>query len=515
MESLTRPRYGLMVFLIVCTLHAPSMAVKVEPSGNPPNVVVILVDDLGYGDVNLELPGIKEFNNPFIKTPALARLAQESLVFRHHYAASPVCSPSRAGLLTGRTPTRCNINQYINDKKENEKFFLHGREITIPELLKQRDYETAIFGKWHLNGADWEKPEHWQGWTGSFPKQQGFDHGIVCKEDPHFTRRLNVNTQKHPGDYFNVDGKPLGALKGYSSDILSSVAIDWLKNKRDASKPFFIYMSYDAVHIRVAAADRYEALYDTGDARKDAYYANITHVDAAIGRLIQALDKMGLGHDTMIFFSSDNGPDVLDCWDATYFCYGTSYPLQGQKYQLYEGGIRVLGLVRWPSRIKPGISDLPNSTLDLLPTFCELAGATLPQDRAIDGASILPHLLHGNPVERSTPFYWQYEYARDYEVMGREYERRLNGRKPTGMKQLPHVAMREGDYVLLGFQSQRFVEPESYKLFNVVKDLEQGQDISPVFPERFRRMRVKCRRLYREVNQDRRRTEALIQARQP
>lgn len=343
----------------------------------------------------------------------------------------------------------------------------------------------------------------WQGWTGSFPKQQGFDHGIVCKEDPHFTRKLRVNTQKHPGDYFTVDAEPLGVIKGYSSDIITDHAIAWLKETRDSSRPFFMYWPYDAVYIRVAAADRYEQLYDTGDARKDAYYANITHVDAAIGRLIEAVDRMGLKDRTIIFFSSDNGPDVLRCWDATYFCYGTSYPLAGQKYQLYEGGIRAPGMVRWPGRIKPGVSDEPNSTLDVLPTLCDLAGAQQLTDRAIDGASMANHLLHGTPIERQKPLYWQYEYPREYEIMGTGYERRLNGQKVKSDKLRPHVAIRAGNYALLGYRTQRFQFPEKFKLFNVVNDPEQKIDLSTREQKRFEAMKSQMEAMYRDVNDDR------------
>lgn len=510
-ETITRRSFLKCVSGAALSCALSSLPGASASEGKRPNVIYVLVDDLGYGDVNFELEGAGAFENPTIKTPSLAKLARESLVFRHHYAASPVCSPSRAGLLTGRAPSRCNINQYINDTKENDKFFLRGYEVTIPEALKSVGYETAIFGKWHLNGADWEKPASWHGWTGSFPKQQGFGHGIVCKEDPHFTRRLKVNTQKHPGDFFTVDGEPLGAIKGYSSDIISDRAVSWLKESRDSSKPFFMYLSYDAVHIRVAAADKYEQLYDTGDARKDAYYANVTHVDAAIGRVVEAIDRMGLGEDTVIFFSSDNGPDVLRCWDATYFCYGTSYPLSGQKYQLYEGGIRVPGMVRWPGRIKPGISDEPNSTLDVLPTVCDLAGAEPPGDRAIDGTSIASHLLKGKSVKRKKPLYWQYEYPREYEVMGDGYERRLNGQKAKAEKLCPHVAIRDGGYVLLGYHTQRFKLPEKFKLFDVVSDPEQKRDLSTTERQRFEAMKSQMEEMYRSVNDDRKQTARAIQ----
>ena len=146
---------------IAVSADAVTCASEVETR---PNIVILLADDLGYGDVNLELPGLKEFANPHIKTPHLASLAEESLVFRHHYAAAPVCSPSRAGLLTGRTPTRCNIDLYINDRRDNDRRFLAGEEITVAEIAKQAGYQTVVFGKWHLNGADWETAENWNGW---------------------------------------------------------------------------------------------------------------------------------------------------------------------------------------------------------------------------------------------------------------------------------------------------------------------------------------------------------------
>jgi arylsulfatase A len=471
---------------------------------NLPNIIYILVDDLGYGDINLNLAQIREFKNPAIKTPNLAKFAKESLVFRHHYTASPVCSPSRAGLLTGRTPTRCNIHQFINDKKENDKYFLRGEEITIPEILKRKGYQTSIFGKWHLNGSDWEIESNWDGWTGSFPKQQGFDYGMVTKEDPHFTRLLNVNTQKHPGDFFSVKGKPLGVLKGYTSDIISNAAISWIKNKRDASKPFFTYLSYDAVHIRIAAADKYEELYLTGDARKDAYYANITHLDAAIGKLIEAIDKMGLRENTLIFFSSDNGPDVLKAWDATYFCYGTSFPLHGQKYQLYEGGIRVPGMVRWIGKIQPGISDEPNSTLDVLPTLCELIGENPPSDRPIDGSSILDHILNGTSIiKREKPLYWQYEFPREYEETGEGYERRQNGLQRLNIAKQPRVAIREGNFVMRGYHYESFTEPQEFTLYDVVNDPDEQNELSTKNSVLYQKMRSILLDMYREVNEER------------
>lgn len=476
-----------------------------------PNIIYILVDDLGYGDINLENESFGVFNNPNIKTPELAKLAAESLVFGHHYCSSPVCSPSRAGLLTGRTPTRCNINLYINDKEDNDSHFLRGEEITIPEMLKQKDYETAIFGKWHLNGADWEDKKAWTGWTGSFPKQQGFDYGIVTKEDPHFTRHLNVNTQKHPGDFFTVDGEPLGPIKGYSSDIISQFAIQWLEQKRNTEKPFFMYLSYDAVHIRIAAADKYTNMYNTGNARKDEYYANITHLDAAIGEIMQAIKENELDENTIIFFSSDNGPDVLHQWDATYFCYGTSYPLYGQKYQLYQGGIRVPGMVRWLGEIESGFTNAPNSTLDVLPTLADIVGASMPEDRLIDGESIKSLLLEGGPIQRNKPMYWQYEYPKDYpEFSSEKYNSRFDARVKSKNKKLPHVLIRDGNYILYGIHDKNFELPAEYQLFNIISDPEEKYELSSEKPELLKKLKEKLATMYFSVNEDRKATSEFI-----
>lgn len=503
----------LIAVLLVTQIGQLAHSQSEEQNTDTPNIICILVDDLGYGDVNLQLDRLEAFNNPNIKTPNLARLAEESLVFTNHYAASPVCSPSRSGLLTGRTPTRTNINLYINDTKENNKYFLHGNEITIAELLKTRGYQTAIFGKWHLNGADWEVPENWTGWTGSFPRQQGFDHGIVSKEDPHFTRKLKVNTQKHPGDFFTVDGQPLGPIKGYTSDIISAAAIAWIEQQNESNTPFFAFLSYDAVHIRIAAADKYESLYNTGNARKDAYYANITHLDAAVGDLLDALDQNGLAENTLLIFSSDNGPDVLNGWDATYFCYGTSYPLFGEKYQLYEGGIRVPGMVRWPGRIRPGVWHGPNSSLDILPTLAELTAIPLPSDRAIDGESILQYLLHNQPVDRTEPMYWQFEYHREYlKVEGDGYQRRIVGPDRSKETLLHRVKIREGDYTLYGLSAKKFSQPTHFRLYNLKDDPNERKELSTEQPEKLIALRKKLLKKYAAVQQDRLKTEALIAA---
>jgi len=476
-----------------------------------PNVIVILVDDLGYGDVNLGIEGIDAFQNPYIKTPNLAALAAEGLVLTHHYAAAPVCSPSRAGLLTGRTPARHNIHLYIRDLLDNERYFLHGEEVTIAETLKQAGYRTAVFGKWHLNGADWEDRESWTGWTGSYPKQQGFDQGIVSKENPHYTRELQVNTQQVPGDFFDLEGRPLGPLKGYTTDIITDRAIEWIGDGSASEQPFFLYLPYDAVHVRVAAPDRFLLMYDTGDPRKDMYFANVSHLDEAIGRLLLHLERASLADDTIVVFTSDNGPDVLNRWEATYFCYGVSYPLNGQKYQLFEGGIRVPGIVRWPGMIEPRVSHEPNSTLDLLPTFADIAEVGIPTDRTIDGASLKDLWLADSPVQRTQPLYWQYENHRTFQYVGEGYDRRFDNQLPElTPPDRPNTVIRDGDYVLRGFHSEQFSVPERFELYNIVEDPGEETELSATEPGRLREMKAALLAIYADVASDSSKTKQAI-----
>lgn len=487
-------------------LHAPAPA--------RPNIVVLLADDLGYGDVNLAVPGVSAFRNPYIRTPHLAALAAESIVFTHHYSASPVCSPSRAGLLTGRTPTRANIDLWINDLKDNDRMFLSGKEVTIAELLRQAGYSTAVFGKWHLNGADWEQKSNWTGWTGSFPAQQGFDYGLVTKENPHLTRELKLNSQENPGDYFHLDGTPAGELKGFSSAIIVDRAIEWLRAGRDKSRPFFLYLPFDAVHEIISSPLEFTRLYDTGNPNKDAYYANVTFLDAQVGRFVKALDSMGMGENTVVLFSSDNGPDELNCNNLTARSFGTSYPLFGQKRQVFEGGIRVPGILRWKARVGPRVSDFPNYTPDLLPTFCEAAGVRPPSDRTLDGISLLSHWLENARPKRKTPMYWHFEkQALNWEMTGEGYDRRFDGTRRSKAP-VPHVAIRRDNFVLLGYQEGKpYGMPDRYELFDVVADPEEKTDLSRLKPEIFKSMVGELEATHASVMRDRETRAKEIQAR--
>jgi arylsulfatase A len=486
------------------TVASPALAAPLAMAarGKRPNFIVLLADDLGYGDVNLQAPGVEAFRNPHIQTPHLAALAKQSLVMTDHYAASTVCSPSRAGLLTGRTPTRANIDLWINDLRDNDRMFLSGKEVTVAEQLRRAGYATAIFGKWHLNGADWEVPANWTGWTGSFPAQQGFTHGMVTKENPHAGRDLQLNSQETPGDYFSLEGKPAGPLPGFSSQIITDAAIEWMKQRKD--EPFFLYLPFDAVHEIITSPAPFSGMYQTGNPDKDKYYANVSFLDAQVGRLMAALDAQGLSENTVVLFTSDNGPDVWRCNELTARSYGTSYPLAGHKRQLFEGGIRVPGMVRWTGRIRPGVSRVPNSTIDLMPTLCDLAGVAPPAGVELDGVSLKPHWLGRKRVARRKPLYWHFEkQARQWATVGDGYNRRQDGQKAV-KDPVPHVAIRRDDYALRGYKSGKpFALPERYELYDVVRDPGEKQELSRVKPEVFRRMVRDLEAMHSSVMQDR------------
>ncbi|WP_277482518.1 sulfatase-like hydrolase/transferase [Catalinimonas alkaloidigena] len=483
--------------------------------GNGVNVIYILVDDLGYGDINLELDGIDEFSNPFITTPNLSRFAKESMVFTRHYAAAPTCSPSRAGLLTGKTPTRHNINRWINDLQEDDKFFLRGKEVTIAEVLKQEGYQTAIVGKWHLNGADWTEPDHWTGWTGSFPNQQGFDYAFVSKENPHRTPLLQTNAMQNPGDFYladdDVTGHAVGVTKGYSTQILTDRAISWISQKRNPDKPFFLLLTYDAVHEKIQNPPAFTALYNTGNVEKNKYYASVTFLDHHIGRLIDYLDQLneiekGIVENTVIFFSSDNGPEVRDVYWGAHRSYGTSYPLFGQKRQLYEGGIRVPGMVRWPGTIQPGITQEPNSHVDVLPTLAALTGAELPENIRLDGKSLVPLLVNNKSISREKPLYWQNELAgQEWQIAGKGYDQRYVGPGPIDLP-VPKVVTARGSYILRGYtegREEQFKQPSIFQLYNVDKDPLEKVELSAFEPELYAEMKKELIQMYEDVQKDR------------
>lgn len=352
-------------------------------SGEPvrPNIVFVLTDDLGYGDLAC-------FGHPEIQTPNLDQLAASGLKLTHCYAAAANCSPARAGIMTGRTPYRIGIYTPIS---ETSPVHLRRSEITIATLLKQAGYATAMAGKWHLNGMFNFPSVHPQ------PNDHGFEYWFATQ---------NIAQPNHRNPYnFVRNAIPLGRIEGYSAHIVADEAIAWLTKVRDPSKPFFLYVAFHEPHEMIATDPGYASRYrerHPDDPSRVAYYGNVTQMDDAFGRIMRTLDSQRLAGNTIVWFTSDNGPARTRWHNA-----GSSGGLREYKGYVYEGGIRVPGIIRWPGHIKPGlVSAEPVSGVDVLPTLCEITGIAPPADRTLDGISVLP-LLRGEALRRPKPLYWQ------------------------------------------------------------------------------------------------------------
>jgi arylsulfatase A len=434
-----------------------------------PNFVVILCDDLGYGDLGC-------FGHPMIKTPNLDRLAAQGWRLTDCYSASPVCSASRCGLLTGRTPSRAGVYDWI---PADHPMHLRQDEATIPSLLKQAGYATCHVGKWHLNGKfnSSEQPQ---------PGDHGFDHWFS-------TQNNAAPTHLNPTNFVR-NGEPAGTLEGYSCQVVADEAIRWL-GKRDAQQPFFLFVCFHEPHEPIDSPPDLVAEYPEATKKGQAlHHANVTNMDRAVGRLTAALDDLKLTDNTLVYFSSDNGPETLDRYPGAWRSHGSPGPLRGMKLHLYEAGMRVPGIVRWPGHVKPGqVVQEPVCSLDLLPTFCELAGTKPPEGRTLDGVSIVP-LLEGQDFKRSTPLYWHY-----YRSLGE-----------------PKAAMRVGDWMVLGLwdapqltaktatkqgdmeivKSAKLIQ---FELYNLHDDVGEKKDLAAEQPERLKELSSLLVKKYQEV----------------
>lgn len=455
-------------FLPILFLSAgiPSLA-----AAAPPNVLVILCDDLGYGDLHC-------YGHPLIQTPHLDQLAAEGIRLTSCYAAAPICSPSRAGLLTGRCPTRCGIYTWI---AEGNPMYLKRDETTIATLLKQAGYNTCHVGKWHLNGL-FNTPQQTQ------PNDHGFDHWFS-------TQNNAAPTHQNPKNFVR-NGEQAGPLEGYSCQLLVDEGIRWLKEQHASGKPFFLHVCFHETHEPVASPEELVALYPSAQGKGEAiYYANATNMDRAVGRLMAALDELHLAENTLVFFTSDNGPETLNRYAGAWRSWGSPGPLRGMKLHMYEGGIREPGILRWKGKIAPGqVSDVPVSSVDLLPTICELAGIPLPKSKVLDGVSLVP-LLSGRPPERKKPLFWHYYGG-------------------TGNRQ---AALREGDWKIVAWWDQDPNLPlggslkagqvpmiktshlVGFELYNLADDPREQQDLAAAQPARLQEMSRKIRDLYTEI----------------
>jgi arylsulfatase A len=459
----------LALLAVIALIWATSAArlLAADPSARP-NFLIILCDDLGYGDLGC-------YGHPTIRTPHLDTLAGEGVRFTDCYASAPVCSPSRTGLLTGRTPYRAGIYDWIS---AGSPVHLRRDEITIAGLLQAAGYATCQVGKWHCNGQfnSKEQPQ---------PGDHGFEHW--------FSTQNNAAPSHENPTNFVRNGQPAGPQAGFSSDVVAGEAIRWLEGRPDP-RPFFLLVCFHEPHEPIASPSDLVQSYSQAQKEGEAlYYANVTQMDRAAGKLLAALDRLSLRENTLVFFTSDNGPETLNRYRGGWRSHGSPGPLRGMKLHLYEGGIRVPGILRWPGRAPAGVhSAEPICNVDLLPTLCEAAGVKLP-DRKLDGTSLLP-ALQGRPLQRKTPLYWQY-----YRAIGE-----------------PKVAIRVGDWKLLAHTTGPSLPPgggvkagddelikaaelTQFELYHLRDDLGEKNNLAAQEPKRVEELSAILRRMYDEV----------------
>jgi arylsulfatase A len=410
-----------------------------------PNFVVFLADDLGWGDLGC-------YGHPVIQTPNLDAFAKQGVRFTQCYAASAVCSPSRSAILTGRTPYRNGVFTWI---PENREIHLRRSEITITSLLKERGYSTCHVGKWHLNGY-FNDPRHPQ------PNDHGYDWWLATQN--------NAGPSHENPTNFVRNGRPAGRLEGYSAPLVVNEAVTWLKEHRDKSKPFFLAVWTHEPHYPIKSAPEFKARYpQLSDPVQVEHHANVTQLDHAFGTLMKALDDLKLAGETFVIFTSDNGPEGDG---ITTPGRGSTGGLRGRKRDVYEGGIRVPGLLRWPGHAPAGATnDTPIIGSDIFATICDIVKIPLPADRVVDGGSLLPALA-GKPVERQRPLYWRCNIAREW----------------------PRTAMRIGDWKIVADEPLT-----KFELYNVRSDRQEREDLSTKEPAKFAEMKAALQKLNGEI----------------
>jgi len=421
-------------------LSSSGFAQKVDQQ---PNIVFILADDLGWKDLVC-------YGNKHYETPALDALAKNGIRFTQAYAACPVSSPTRASIMTGKYPARIKLTNFIAGNRTDEaspvlpaewKPYLEAKETTVAELLKKQGYTTAMVGKWHLGGHDSIAP-----WN------QGFDYSRMIGKNGLDYYNYSIFIDSYQNEFTDHGTE-------YLTDKLTEYGVEFIeKNKK---KPFFLYLAYSAPHVGIVPRSdklmKYFFKYAQSEEKFNPNYAAmIESLDEGVGKVLETIRKEGLLENTLVIFTSDNGGLGLDELGPT----PTSmHPLRKWKGHVYEGGIRVPAIVSWPGKIKPAItSDFYYSSIDYLPTICELTGIkNLPQN--IDGISILKVLL--NPESEmlaDRPLYWHYPHFSNQ--LGR----------PAG-------AVRFGKYKLV-----ELYETNKLELYDLEEDISESNDLSEQIP---------------------------------
>lgn len=445
MSELTRTnRFRVLLIVVFAISRVTSLTAAEQP-----NILLILTDDQGYWDTGIS-------GNPDIETPNMDRLAREGVQFSRFYS-SPVCAPTRAGLMTGR--------YYLRTGLYNTRFggdTLGKDEITVAQLLKKIGYTTGIFGKWHLGK-----------YHGYQPNQRGFDEFLG-----HY--HGHIERYSFPDQIYH-NGKPVEA-RGYVTDLFTDAAMDFIEASQKKKEKFFCYLAYNAPHspflLDTSHFDQpegdkiLEKYLKKGLAMRDArIYSLVERIDINLGRLFEKVDQLGMREDTVVLFMSDNGGV------SRHFKAG----IKGNKASTYEGGVRSPLFVRWPGHFPSGgVVEAQASHVDLLPTFCELAGAPVPQDRAIDGKSLVPLLESGKG--KSHHEYVYHTWDRYFPNPDRRWSVSDQRWKLVGL-----------------FGPKTEPSPSKWRLFDLEKDPGETKNLLTSEPKQAKRLRREFVRWFEEV----------------
>ena len=391
------PLFCLVGLLLLPWAPAPGYAAE------RPNVILVMADDMGWGDTGYN-------GNRIIKTSNLDRTSREGIRFDRFHAGSSVCSPTRGSCLTGRHPYRYGV--YTANRGH-----LRDEEICLAEVLKQHGYATGHFGKWHLGTLT---PDYSGKGPGRKPRENystpginGFDQWFstefaVATWDPYDPANSHLGTRKYDvrALYWHNGQNVKGPLTGCDSKIIMDRAIPFIEGAVAVGKRFFAVIWFHAPHAPVVGGPPYRALYAEYEEDKQHFYAVVTALDEQVGRLRSRLRELGVERNTMLWFCSDNGPEGNPTPKGRY--QGSAGPFRGRKRSLYEGGVRVPGLLVWPAVVQqPRTVDVPCVTSDYFPTVLDVLGLKVSADRPHDGISLLP-LIEGRMTERPKAIAFQF-----------------------------------------------------------------------------------------------------------
>ncbi|MYB50934.1 MAG: sulfatase [Acidobacteriia bacterium] len=436
MSSTLKPLSSLVAALVLAGFASCSPAQPPNSDSSRPNIIFLLLDDMGYADIGA-------YGNTYHRTPNIDQLAAEGLRFTNAYAAAPNCSPTRASILTGRWPARTGVTQYLPGNVLPYARVLQAElplglpldEAILAEPLAKAGYSTACVGKWHLGGGDYH------------PSRRGFGETFASE---------HVSTASMFAPYqITVPGAKDG---DYITDLLTDAAERFIERNQDT--PFFLYMSYFSVHAPIQAKpeliEAYAGRNDPSGRNNAVYAAMVEGVDRSVQRLMAKLEQLGLAENTAVFFFSDNGGVRQRAFNGGF---------RSGKGYLWEGGIREPLIVRWPESVRPGsVEDTPVTSVDFYPTILEMAGAADVPGHTVDGVSLVPLLEGSGTINRPTLF-WHYPHYSN------------SGSTPMG-------AIREGPWKLLEFFEDSHVE-----LYNLETDPAETTDLAEIDSRRARSMR--------------------------